>query len=269
MSQNDKAFAGAIPQVYESHLVPMIFEPYAADLVRRIARRKPTRILEIAAGTGVLTRAMALAMPRADIVATDLNQAMLDQAAAAGTPNNVTWRLADAQALPFDDGKFDTVVCQFGVMFFPDKPKAHAEARRVLKPGGTYLFNVWDRLEDNAFPQAITEALATVFPDDPPRFLARTPYGYADEALIVRELEGGGFADAYIEKVTAISRAPNARHAAEAFCHGTPLRGEIEARDPSGLDRATGAAERGLVRRFGRGAVEGKIQARIVSLTAN
>lgn len=266
MSQDDKAFAGAIPQVYEKLLVPLIFEPYAADLVRRIARRKPSRILEIAAGTGVLTRALALALPRAEIIATDLNQTMLDQAIAAGTPNNVTYRAADAQALPFDDAKFEVVVCQFGVMFFPDKPKAHAEARRVLKAGGTYIFNIWDRLEDNGFAHAITEALAQAYPDDPPRFLARTPYGYIDEARIEEDLEAGGFTDAFIEKVAALSRAPNARHAAEAYCHGTPLRGEIEARDPAGLEAATAAAERGLTRKFGRGAIEGKLRARVVSV---
>ena len=148
----DKAFAGSIPRIYDTHLVPLIFEPYAADLVARLALRPLARVLEIAAGTGVVTRQLASVLaPHVAVVATDLNQAMLDEAAARGTSRPVEWRQADAMQLPFPDGSFDAVVCQFGVMFFPDKPKALSEARRVLKPGGVFLFNVWDRIEENEF----------------------------------------------------------------------------------------------------------------------
>ena len=177
----DSGFAGSIPQLYDTYLVPLIFEPYAADLAQRLRARSVTRVLEIAAGTGVVTRALASALPASvSIVATDLNQAMLDRAAAVGTARPVEWRQADAMQLPFADGAFDAVVCQFGVMFFPDKAKAFAEARRVLKPGGVFIFNVWDRIEDNEFADVVTTALAPVFPADPPRFLARTPHGYHD-----------------------------------------------------------------------------------------
>ena len=155
----DKVFAGSIPKLYETHLVPLIFEPYAADLARRVAACKPSRILEIAAGTGVVTRALARSLPGGvDIVATDLNPGMLEQAAAVGTSRPVQWQQADAMALPFPDASFDTVACQFGVMFFPDKAKAFAEARRVLKPGGTLLFSVWDRIEENEFADVIGRA---------------------------------------------------------------------------------------------------------------
>src|SRR5574337_730938 len=152
MSDTDEVFAGSIPKLYATHLVPLIFEPYATDLTSRLRSRNPSRILEIAAGTGVVTRALAAALHEsASIVATDLNQAMLDQAAATGTARPVEWRQADALALPFGDGAFDAVVCQFGAMFFPDKSRAFSEARRVLKPGGLFIFNVWDRIAENEF----------------------------------------------------------------------------------------------------------------------
>jgi ubiquinone/menaquinone biosynthesis C-methylase UbiE len=165
MADIDKLFSGSIPKLYESHLVPLIFEPYAADLKRRVASMNVTRILEVACGTGVVTRALAtVAKEGASIVATDLNQAMLDEAAAIGTAYPVQWQQADAMALPFPDGEFDAVVCQFGVMFFPDKSRAFSEARRVLKSGGVLVFSVWDRISENEFADTVTTALAAVSP---------------------------------------------------------------------------------------------------------
>jgi SAM-dependent methyltransferase len=265
MAESDKVFAGSIPKLYESHLVPLIFQPYAADLTERIKSRKVTRLLEIAAGTGVVTRALAAALdPGATIVATDLNQAMLDEAAAVGTRRPVEWRQADAMALPFRDGEFDIVVCQFGAMFFPDRSKAFAEARRVLQPGGLFIFNVWDRIAENEFADTVTTALASVFPGDPPRFLARTPHGYHDLDIIERDVVAAGFPPPQIVTVAARSRAASARIPAVAYCQGTPLRNEIEARDASRLTEATGVAADAMARRFGTGAVEGKIQAHVV-----
>jgi SAM-dependent methyltransferase len=267
---SDKVFAGSIPKVYDTYLVPLIFQRYADDLAQRLASRPPGRVLEIAAGTGVVTRALAATLPdRTEIVATDLNQAMLDHALTIGTSRPVEWRQADAMQLPFADGEFDAVVCQFGVMFFPDKPKAFAETRRVLKPGGLYLFNVWDRIEDSEFADIVTNALGTVFPDNPPRFLARVPHGYHDEGAIVRDLAQGGFRNSTrIVSVTERSRAESARIPAVAYCQGTPLRNEIEARNASRLGEATDAAEQAIARRFGKGAVDGKLQALVVSINA-
>ena len=259
----DKTFAGSIPQLYQSHLVPLIFEPYAADIARRLARRRVSRLLEIAAGTGVVTRALDKALDDdVAIVATDLNAAMIEHARAQGTRRPVDWRTADAMALPFPDASFDCIVCQFGVMFFPDKARAFAEARRVLAPGGVLLFNVWDRIEENDFAHVVAEALASLFPADPPRFMARTPHGYHDVALIRRDLAAGGFPEADIETVAARSVARTALDPAIAYCQGTPWRTEIEAR--GSLEEATKASARAIESCFGAGPVDGKIQAHVV-----
>jgi len=265
---SDKVFAGSIPRLYEQHLVPLIFAPYAEDLARRLAARSPLRVLEVAAGTGVVTRQLASVLPpEATIVATDLNQPMLDLAIEIGCSRPVQWRQADAMRLPFGDGEFDAVVCQFGVMFFPDKAAAFAEARRALRPGGTLLFNAWDRIEENEFADTVTTALESLFPADPPRFMARTPHGYHDLATIGRDLRSGGFAaPAQIETVAARSIADSARIPALAYCQGTPLRSEIEARDPALLGRATDVAAEAIAQRFGSGRVDGKIQAHVVAV---
>jgi SAM-dependent methyltransferase len=266
--QSDKLFAGSIPQLYERYIVPLIFEPYAKDLAARLAPRPPARILEIAAGTGVLTRAMARALPETTaIVATDLNQPMIDHARSIGTRRPVEWRQADAMRLPFEDAAFDAVVCQFGAMFFPDRPAAFAEARRVLRPGGEFLFNVWDRIEENEFADVVTIALSKVFPADPPLFMARTPHGYHDGDAVRADLAKGGFdGSVRIETRAERSRAASPMEAAIAYCQGTPLRNEIEARGASRLEEATAVASEAIAARFGRGPVDGKIQAHVVSV---
>jgi ubiquinone/menaquinone biosynthesis C-methylase UbiE len=268
--KTDKVFAGKIPEIYDTFLVPLIFEPYASDMERRVAQRSPRRILELAAGTGVVTRAMARGLPPdAAITATDLNQPMIDRAREIGTFRPVEWRTADAMELAFPDASFDAVVCQFGVMFFPDKTRAYAEAKRVLRPGGAFLFNVWDRIEENEFAQVVTEALAVLFPDDPPAFMRRTPHGYFDTKAITTALSAAGFASPpRIETVAARSRADSAERAAIAYCQGTPLRNEIEARDATRLSEATAAAEAALAQRFGTGPVDGKIQAHVITVSA-
>ena len=264
----DKIFAGSIPKLYETFLVPLIFAPYAIDLAARLATRPLARVLEVAAGTGVVTRQLAAVLARGvSIVATDLNQPMLDLAASVGTNRPVEWRQADAMQLPFADAAFDAVVCQFGVMFFPDKARAFAEARRVLRPGGVLVFNVWDRIEENEFADVVTSAVAEMFPADPPRFLARTPHGHHDLSVILRDLLAGGFtASPQVSTVAARSRAQAARDPSIAYCQGTPLRNEIEERDATRLAEATDAGENAVRARFGAGPVDGKIQAHIVTV---
>lgn len=264
----DRIFSGSLPGVYQTYLVPLIFEPYAADLAHRLASRPLTRVLEVAAGTGVVTRALAAALPAAvSIVATDRNQPMLDQAAAIATAGPVEWRQADAMQLPFEDETFDAVVCQFGVMFFPEKKKAFSEARRVLRPGGLFLFNTWDRIEENEFADTVTTALESVFPEDPPRFMVRIPHGYHDPLIIERDLADGGFiASPEITTLAARSRAESPRVPAIAYCQGTPLRNEIDERNASLLGKATDIAAEAIARRFGPDAVDGRIQAHIVTI---
>ena len=268
-SSGDRAFAGSIPQLYEQYLVPLIFDPYARDLTHRVASLAPSAVLEIAAGTGVVTRHMAAQLPsNVSIVSTDLNQAMLDHAENVGTSRTVTWRQADAMKLPFGDSTFDAVVCQFGAMFFPNQAAAFAETRRVLRPGGTFLFNVWDRIEDNEFADCITQAMARLFPTDPPRFLARLPHGYYDQAVIVSALVDGGFTSPIVFDTVAVqSRAESPRTVAIAYCQGTPLRNELEGRDVSILGEATDIAAAAIKERFGVGHVTGKIQAHVISAT--
>jgi ubiquinone/menaquinone biosynthesis C-methylase UbiE len=266
IAATDKVFAGSIPEVYERHLVPLIFDAYARDLAQRVAQERPQRVLEVAAGTGALTRWLVSCLPaQVRIVATDLNQAMLGHAARRlGGDSRVAWRQADALALPFEDQAFDAVACQFGVMFFPDKVQAYREMLRVLKRGGHLLFNVWDDIAANAFADVVTQALAQAFPQDPPMFLARIPHGYHDRAAIEEALRAAGFASVSIETRADLSRAPSALDAAVAYCQGTPLRHEIEVRDAARLEEATQAAAGLLARRFGSGAIEGGIRAHVV-----
>lgn len=266
MLETDKLFTGSIPENYDRYMVPLIFEPFAADLARQAASLSPIAVLEIAAGTGVVTRMLAPKLsPDASYVVTDLNQPMLDYAAARQAPDSrISWRQVDALALPFEDAAFDLVCCQFGAMFFPDRPAAYRQARRVLKPGGHFLFNVWDRIEENIFADEVTKALAEIFPDDPPRFLARTPHGYHDTGLIRSELEGAGFSRVLIETRAEQSRASSPRLPALAYCQGTLLRTEIEARAAGKLDAATDHAASAIAGRHGPGEVAAKIQAHVI-----
>jgi ubiquinone/menaquinone biosynthesis C-methylase UbiE len=266
----DRIFQGSIPALYDQHLGPMIFAPYADDLASRLADLRHGYILETAAGTGVVTRALVSALPEGvSIEATDLNQPMLDHAASQLPPAWVTWRQADAQVLPYPDGVFDAVVCQFGVMFFPDKPRAFAEAYRVLKPNGRFLFNVWDRIEENEFADIVVKSVATLFPEDPPLFLARTPHGHHDTAVLEVQLRAAGFGTVTSEAVTRESTAPNALSVAVGYCQGTPMRNEIEAHDPSRLAEATDVAAAAIANRFGSGPVTGKIRAHVITAVRN
>jgi ubiquinone/menaquinone biosynthesis C-methylase UbiE len=267
MAETDKVFAGSIPELYDRFLVPLIFEYYARDLADRVARADPSHVLETAAGTGAVTRELASSLPaNASVTVTDLNQPMLDHAATRlRHDRRFVWRQADALALPFADQRFDVVTCQFGAMFFPDKIKGYAEARRVLKPEGRFIFNVWDRIDENDFACVVTDALATVFPQDPPRFMARTPHGYHDVARIREDLSAAGFASIAIDTLGTTSKASSPRDAAIAFCQGTPLRNDIEARDAARLEEATQAAAEALAGRFGRGPIEGRISAHVVT----
>lgn len=267
MTEADQVFAGSIPEFYDTYLVPLIFAAYAEDLARRISEPSPQSVLETAAGSGVVTRSLAHRLASdARYVVTDLNEPMLEHAKSAqGEDSTIDWQHADALKLPFEDGVFDAVVCQFGAMFFPDKVAGFAQARRVLRKGGRFVFNVWDRIERNEFADVVTEAAAGVFQNDPPRFLARTPHGYHDIDVIRSDMQAAGFAEVHIETIAEISSAPTPWHPAVAYCQGTPLRNEIEQRDPARLEEVTDCAHKGIAARFGDGPVKGTIQAHVIT----
>jgi ubiquinone/menaquinone biosynthesis C-methylase UbiE len=260
-------FAGSVPAKYDRLMVPLIFQAYADELARRAARLGPSHILETAAGTGVVTEALHRALPDAQIVATDLNPPMLEVAARRFGADDVRFLAADALDLPFDEGSFDLVVCQFGAMFFPDKVRGHSEARRVLRDGGTYLLAIWDRIERNPMSDAVQRTLIEEFPDDPPLFMKRGPFGYSDPQQIDRDLRAAGFDRVEVDTVELRSRSPSAREAATALCYGTPMSTEVEDREPGAIDRVFERAEQALRAYEGPGGVEAPISAHIVIAT--
>ena len=244
MKEQELRFVGSVPDHYNRLMVPLIFRPFALEIARRAISFGPGIILETAAGTGAVTEALHEALPNARIVATDLNQPMLDVAAGRVHSEKVGFVLADAQELPFENDGFDLVVCQFGAMFFPDKVRAHAEARRVLRDGGHYLLAIWDRIERSPLSDVGQKTLIELFPDDPPLFIREGPFGYADPLAIESDLHDAGFDTVDIETMEFRSRSASAHDAAMALCYGTPMSVEIEDREPGSLDRAFTAIER-------------------------
>ncbi|QND20537.1 methyltransferase domain-containing protein [Rhizobium leguminosarum bv. viciae] len=226
-------FEEGVAEFYDSLLVPILFEPYASEMAIVAERLKPGSILEVAAGTGALTRALRVTLdPATEIVATDLSQAMIDVGAPSLTMSRTHWMHADAQNLPFASSMFDLVVCQFGVMFFPDKLKAYDEAKRVLRSGGRFLFTTWDSLPANDFARCVDECLASLFPSNPPDFLRNLSYSYFDIASIKAQMSSAGFDAISCDRIELTSVAA-AHDIAAAFCQGTPLREEIESRAPA------------------------------------
>ena len=266
MARVNAAFTGAIPALYDRYLGPLIFKPFVDGITQRLPALDAGHVLETAAGTGIVTRALLDNLPAAvAITATDLNQPMLDRGAALALSDRVRWQMADAQALPFAGHAFDAVVCQFGVSFFADKQKAYREVRRVMKPGGQFIFNVWDKLEHNELADLASQAVAEMFPDDPPQFIARTPHGYHDTHVILADLKAAGFTEVTLETVTLRSAAASSTEPAIGFCQGSPLRNEIEARDARRLAEATERAAIKIGARFGNGPVDAKLQAHVVT----
>jgi SAM-dependent methyltransferase len=264
MDASNAAWVGTMPEAYERWLGPTIFQPFAEDLARRVAARAPSRVLELAAGTGIATRQLLAAVPAAEIVATDLNPAMVELGRRLAP--GAAWERADAAALPVEDASFDVVACQFGVMFFPDRVAALAEARRVLRPGGTIVISTWDTVDRHAFAAALAAALEHTFPDQPPTFVVAIPHGYADVAVVEDDLRTAGFAGVAIEHLHLDGRADGAADVARGFCTGTPLRAELEAR--GSLDAALSAISTEMAARLGSGTVRGEMAALVASAIA-
>ena len=267
MTATDTVFSGSIPAIYDRLMVPMLFEPYAVDVAEHACQFAPRDILETAAGTGVVTAALHRALPGSRIIATDLNPAMLEIARERLKSDNVRYQAADAQDLPFDDQSFDLIVCQFGEMFYPDKLAANREAFRLLRPDGRYLLVIWDRLDKNPASKATHEAVEAEFPGDPPAFLARVPFGYADLEIVTADLMAAGFDDLEFETTVHRSKSASAHDAATAMCQGSPLRAEIEARDRDALDRVTEAAATALKQFEGPEGFDAPMSAHLVIAT--
>ena len=266
MKDQELRFAGSVPASYERLMVPLIFQPYAKELARRARDLRPARILETASGTGVVTRALHEALPEAGIVATDLNQPMLD-VAAERLGDGVRFLQADAQELPFADASFDLVVCQFGAMFFPDRVRAHSEAHRVLSDGGHYLLAIWDAIERSPLTEVAQQVLIDLFPDDPPLFMREGPFSYSDPTKIEADLHEAGFETVDIETVEKRSRSLSAHDAATALCYGTPMGVEVDDREPGSLDRVFAAVEQAFRRFEGPNGIDAPMSAHIVTAT--
>jgi SAM-dependent methyltransferase len=257
----DTSWLGSMPEIYERCLGPAVFEPYARHVADLVAGLQPATVLELAAGTGIVTRELIERLPGAAITATDLNPAMVEWG--ARRVPGATWQVADAQHLPFDDATFDVVACQFGVMFFPDKPAAAAEAARVLRPGGTFVFTVWDRIEGSELPARVEQAFARVLPESPPDFMSRIPHGYCDPEQIRRDVVAGGLEIDQFEHVVLRGRTESAATMVHGFGHGTPLHFQLAER--GGVDEIVAAAKSEITADLGSEPVDGELAAFVVS----
>lgn len=265
MNQDHAQFSGSIPAAYDRCLGPILFQPYAEDLAARLHVPENGSVLELACGTGIVTRVLRSSLPaNAQLIATDLNAPMFRHAAAKFSQDEaVQWRQADAASLPFADRMFDAVVCQFGIMFVPDKALAAREAHRVLKPDGTFLFNVWCAMEHNPLAQITHETITSFFDNDPPNFY-EVPFSYHDENEIKRVLGDAGFQEIrmdVIDKVATISRADDA---AIGFVHGNPVAKVIVERDPALLSVITEAVTQAIAERFGETNMRAPMRALVV-----
>lgn len=258
-------FNRSIPELYDRYMGPVLFEPYATDLARRITVPPGGRMLEIACGTGIVTRALLAALPPdATLVATDLSDSMLGFARERLADPRLEWRQADATSLPFDDDAFDAVVCQFGAMFFPDKPAAFAEARRVLREGGTFVFSVWGSLGENPLGRIPHESSARYFPPDDARGFYEIPFGFHDTGLIRRLLADAGFEDVRAHRVELMGHAESAAGLAEGLTRGTPLVNAIRDRIPERESDIVAEMQRALTREFGDTALEIPMVAHVI-----
>jgi ubiquinone/menaquinone biosynthesis C-methylase UbiE len=254
-------FGGSIPENYDRYLGPSFFEPFANDMVARLDPSRNRSVLEIACGTGIVTRRLRDRLStEARLVATDLNPAMFVLAQKKFDPKeNVTWLEADAGVLPFADGSFDAALCQFGAMFFPDKEAAMRETHRVLNAGGVFLFNVWDSLGKNPVALTAHETIGSFFDHDPPNFY-ELPFGFCDPDLIRQLLGKAGFAEIEISVVTLPCRNSSAAEFAIGLVRGNPVATAIEERGGD-VDRVVRAVEKKIGERFGVAPVETTMRA--------
>jgi SAM-dependent methyltransferase len=261
VADSNASFTGSIPEYYDKYLGPILFEEYSIDIAQRTRIPSGGNALEIAAGTGLASIHLGKAMPEdAQLTVTDLNEAMLEMAKQKiGRAKNIQFEIADGQELPYDDSSFDGVICQFGIMFFPDKQKGVEEAFRVLKPGGEYLFSVWDSYEHNPLIKLVNESLGIIFPKDPPSFLD-VPFGYFKIDEIKRILENAKFEGIEIEVLPQPIRTEDATNVANGFILGNPLSLQIPELGAD-LDNVIETITAEVVKQYGPDAIESRKQA--------
>jgi SAM-dependent methyltransferase len=257
---NEANWLDAMPEVYDRCLGPALFRPYAEQLAAIAADYHPAAVLELAAGTGIVTAELARNLPAAQLTATDLNPAMV--AWGSQRVPGATWLAADAQDLQFADAGFDLVVCQFGVMFFPDRAAAFAETARVLLRQGSFLFAAWDTVATTEFAAALVAVLDDVLPGGAPDFLSRIPHGYHDVSRIEADVAAGGLTLDGIERTVLRGTSPSAWAVAEGYCYGTPLRFALQERGD--LDQLATAVADGMLARLGGGPVSSDLGALVV-----
>jgi len=262
-------FSGSIPAAYDRYLGPVLFQPYAEDLATRLAANKTGSVLELACGTGILTRVLRTHLPsKVKLIATDLNEPMFRQAAAKfGKRERVQWLEADACDLPFADRNFNAVVCQFGIMFVSNRALAAREAYRVLKRGGLFLFNVWDAMRHNKLGELAHRTITSFFENDPPTFY-KVPFSYHNRAEIRRILRQAGFREIKTEVIAKIGEANRAEDVARGLIEGNPVAVTIAKRDPSLLPIITGAVAAAIARRFGERDIRAPMRAIVVRARA-
>lgn len=267
-SLDDSLFDGSIPEFYDLHLGPLLFEPFAADLGRRVAKLRPRRALEVAAGTGIVTRQLLAALSRdSSLTVTDLNEPMLDHARQRiGEDSRVSWRQADALALPFADGAFDLVICQFGLMFFPDKARGMREFHRVLSPGGHLLLSVWDSFDHNPLGALTHTTIAEFFPVDPPEFY-KIPFGFHDVGELRKLTTAAGFRNIEIETISFQAESRSATDTAKGLIRGNPVANAIRDRAPGKLKEIERTTAERLSERFGPEQLKIPIQGHVMMAT--
>jgi ubiquinone/menaquinone biosynthesis C-methylase UbiE len=267
ISEKNTRFDGSIPEMYDRHLGPLFFEPYAADLADRVARQRPKRVLEIAAGTGIVSRRLIDALPVGTaLTVTDLNAPMLEFARqkTGSRGHNAEWRQADAQQLSFPDESFDMVVCQFGVMFFPDKLRGLREFNRVLEKSGSLILSVWDSFDTNPVQSIAHSTIGKFFETDPPDFY-QVPCGMGDIREIRRLVEDAGFKETVIETISLTVRSESAESAALGLIRGNPVVNVIRERGTADIEEITPALARALEERFGTRSIQVALRAHIVT----
>ena len=253
LKNRTESYSGSIPEYYDRYLETLLLKPYALKIAGEVEKLKPEKVLELSAGTGILTEALINKLPETTrILATDINPDMLDLAKYKLWTNfNISWQLADATDLPYEANEFDVVLSQFGVMFYKNRHLAYRKIRQILKPGGTFIFNTWGSIYENFIIELTERALKRVFPFDTPGFL-EIPFGYHSYEQIIHDLTIAGFSTFRINTVKLTGYAVNSFEATLGLLQGTPLYTEIIGRNPSLLPMVIDELNELITEHYGR-----------------